>query len=202
VRREAWWALAAAGVAAVLAIPLWRTFRVLTLSQLQAVMPSLTTARAAEMLPHLARAMAEARISTPRRKAAFLAQLAHESGQLRYFEELASGDAYEGRANLGNTQPGDGRRYKGRGPIQLTGRANYRDAGRELGLPLEEKPELVATPAVGFRTAAWFWRTRELNELADAGNFLAITKRINGGTNGLADREKYHERARAALGVT
>ncbi|OJT27696.1 hypothetical protein BO221_04870 [Archangium sp. Cb G35] len=173
----------------------------LTLEQLRAIMPRLAQARAEELLSHLVAAMAEAGITTPRRKAAFLAQLAHESAEFRYFEELASGDAYEGRRDLGNTQPGDGRRYKGRGPIQLTGRNNYRDAGRALGVDLEGKPELAATPAVGFRTAAWFWRTRELNELADAGNFDAITKRINGGYNGKADRDAYHVRAQAALGA-
>ena len=71
--------------------------------------------------------------------------------RLRYFEEIASGAAYEGRTDLGNTQPGDGKRYKGRGPIQLTGRSNYRSAGIALGLPLEESPELVTFPSAGFK---------------------------------------------------
>jgi putative chitinase len=201
VSRAAWLAVAAA-VAGTAAVLVWRPRRLLTPEQLLAVMPRLNAARAAELLPLLVAAMREADITTPRRMAAWLAQLAHESGELRYWEELASGEAYEGRRDLGNTQPGDGRRYKGRGPIQLTGRANYRAAGNALGLPLEERPELAAGPAVGFRVAAWFWRTRELNELADAGNFEAVTRRINGGLNGLADRERYHARAKAALGAS
>jgi putative chitinase len=173
----------------------------ITLEQLRKIMPNLSEKKAAEMLPHLNSAMAEAGINTPKRQAAFLAQLAHESGELRYFEEIASGAAYEGRKDLGNTQPGDGRRYKGRGPIQLTGRANYREAGQALGLDLEGNPKQVATPDVGFRTSGWYWESRDLNRLADEGDFRGITKRINGGTNGLAAREEYHERAKEALGV-
>ncbi|ATB36283.1 hypothetical protein CYFUS_001697 [Cystobacter fuscus] len=199
--RGAWLALVAAAVLGV-GVLMWKGKDVVTLAQLRAVMPRLTEARAAELLPWLLAAMREAGVSTPARAAAFLAQLAHESGELRYFEELASGAAYEGRADLGNTQPGDGVRYKGRGPIQLTGRANYRAAGTALGLDLEGSPARVATPAVGFRTAAWYWRSRGLNELADAGRFDDITRRVNGGLNGKAERDAYHAKARAVLGVT
>src|SRR5690606_25370634 len=102
--------------------------------------------------------------------------------------------------DLGNAQPGDGRRYKGRGPIQLTGRANYRAAGKALGLPLEEQPELAAMPEHGFRIAAWYWTMRKLNPLADQGNFLAITVAINGGLNGYADRVRRRETAKKVLG--
>ncbi len=163
--------------------------------QLRDIMPRLSASRASECLPHLDAAMVEANILTPQRQAAFLAQLAHESGELRYFEELASGEAYEGRKDLGNTQPGDGVRYKGRGPIQLTGRSNYRAAGRALGLDLEANPQRAADIDVGFRVAAWFWTSRGLNALADAGDFREITRRINGGFNGLAHREAYYRRA-------
>ncbi len=135
-------------------------------------------------------AMLERAITTQRRARAFLAQVLHESARLVYFEEIASGAAYEGRRDLGNTQPGDGRRFKGRGPIQLTGRSNYREAGRALGLPLESQPTLAAQHKVGWRIAAWFWSSRGLNGLADRGAFIAITRRINGGTNGLADRQR------------
>lgn len=173
----------------------------ITIEQLRAVMPTLSASRATEYLPLLNSAMAEAQINTPRRQAAFLAQLAHESGELKYFEELASGSAYEGRKDLGNTRPGDGKRYKGRGPIQITGRANYRQAGQALGLDLEGNPKMAADPPVGFRTAGWYWSSRDLNELADRGDFRGITKRINGGYNGMADREHYHEVARRALGI-
>lgn len=141
--------------------------------------------------------MREAGITTRRRAAYFLAQVLHESAGLRYFEEIASGSDYEGRRDLGNTQPGDGRRFKGRGPIQLTGRTNYRAAGAALGLPLERNPTLAAQHDVGWRIAAWYWRTRGLNALADRGDFLAVTRRINGGTNGLADRRRYLSRVSA-----
>ncbi|WP_434381037.1 LysM peptidoglycan-binding domain-containing protein [Melittangium boletus] len=166
-----------------------------TSAQLRQIMPTLSQAKADQYLPHINRAMSEAGINTPKRQAAFLAQLGHESGGLRYMEEIASGAAYEGRRDLGNTQPGDGTRFKGRGPIQLTGRANYRAAGKALGLDLENNPRQAASPEVGFRTAAWFWNSRNLNSLADKGDFRGITKRVNGGYNGLADREAYYRRA-------
>jgi putative chitinase len=173
----------------------------LTLAQLRAVMPHLAEAKASQFLPLLDAAMREADITTPARRAAFLAQLAHESGELRYMEEIASGAAYEGRKDLGNTQPGDGVRYKGRGPIQLTGRNNYRAAGKALGLDLEGDPTLAAEPAVGCRVAAWYWRTRGLNALADRGAYFAITRKINGGYRGLEARLRYHDAARSALGL-
>lgn len=171
----------------------------LTQQQLQAIMPHLPEAHAAYYLPLLNTAMNEADITTPRRRAAFLAQLAHESGELRYWEELSDGSAYEGRKDLGNVNPGDGPRYKGRGPIQLTGRNNYRAAGQALGVDLENHPELAKDPTVGFRVATWFWATRGLNPLADTGDFREITRRINGGYNGLAQREAYYTRALQVL---
>jgi len=170
-----------------------------TLAQLKKVMPNLSDAKAREYLPHLNKAMQEAGINTKQRQAMFMAQLAHESGEFRYMEEIASGAAYEGRKDLGNTQPGDGVRFKGRGPIQLTGRSNYRAAGKALGIDLENNPKRAADPDVGFRTAAWFWNSRGLNQYADAGNFREVTRRINGGYNGLASREAYYQRALAAL---
>lgn len=170
-------------------------------AQLRAIMPNLSTSQANAYLPYLNAAMAEGHINTPKRQAAFLAQLAHESGQLRYFEEIASGAAYEGRRDLGNTQPGDGVRFKGRGPIQLTGRSNYAAAGAALGLDLINHPEIASTPAVGFRIAQWFWNSRNLNSYADAGNFDAITLRVNGGYNGKASRDAYYATARSVLGA-
>jgi putative chitinase len=172
-----------------------------SLQQLRAIMPNLPEARAQQLLPYLNSAMAEAQINTPLREAAFLAQLAHESVELRYFEEIASGAAYEGRTDLGNIYPGDGVRYKGRGPIQLTGRSNYRAAGQALGIDLENNPTRAADPDVGFRTAAWFWNSRNLNAYADARNFDAITYRVNGGYNGKASRDAYYQRALSVLGA-
>jgi len=173
----------------------------ITVHQLQAIMPRLKTERATLFLGPLNRVMEKYQINTPIRRAAFLAQLAHESGELRYMEEIASGEAYEGRKSLGNTQPGDGKRFKGRGPIQLTGRANYRKAGAALGLDLENNPERVADPEVGCQVAGWFWETRGLNKLADEGDFRQITRRINGGFNGLEKREAYFQKAKTVLGV-
>ncbi len=171
----------------------------ITQSQLHQIMPNLSAAKARLYLPFLNKAMGEMGITTEKRKEQFIAQLAHESGGLRYMEEIASGAAYEGRRDLGNVRPGDGKRYKGRGPIQLTGRANYRSVGRALGLNLEANPKLAAKPAVAFRIAAYFWKSHGLNALADRGDFLGITRRINGGTNGLASRRMYLARARKAI---
>lgn len=125
----------------------------------------------------------------PLRLPHFMAQLGHESGSFRYMEEIASGAAYEGRADLGNTQPGDGVRYKGRGPIQVTGRANYRKFGRAIGIDIERHPEIAALPSVGLHLALEYWRDRKLNVLADADDVEGITRRINGGLNGIADRK-------------
>ena len=175
--------------------------RDLTAAQLQAIMPHLKRERLAEFLGPLNRAMTRYEINTPLRRAAFLAQLAHESGELRNLEEMASGEAYEGRKDLGNTQPGDGQRYKGRGLIQLTGRNNYRMTGKALHLDLESQPELAACPAVGCQMAGWFWDTHKLNALADSKDFKTITRRINGGYRGLEQREHYYRKALEVLGA-
>lgn len=138
-------------------------------------------------------------LDTGLRLAHIMAQLAHESGGFRYMEEIASGETYEGRVDLGNVHPGDGRRFKGRGPIQLTGRANYRTYGRILGLGFEEHPEMVAYPSVGLLVACLYWDRNKLNLLADADDVVAITRRINGGENGLADRKRYLQKARELI---
>ena len=137
----------------------------------------------------------EFEINTPQRIRMFLAQIGHESGQLRYRKELASGAAYEGRKDLGNTAPGDGVRYKGRGLIQITGKYNYGLASLALGLPLLEKPELLEEDLNACRSAGWFWYKSNLNALADMGKFEIITRRINGGLNGYSDRYKLYQRA-------
>lgn len=171
----------------------------LTLKNLTDIMPHLPLAKAQLYLPYLQSAFVEFEVNTVARLAAMLAQVAHESAEFRYMEEIASGAAYEGRQDLGNTQPGEGVRYKGRGPIQLTGRLNYHKAGIALGLDLENHPETAKNPDVAFRTAGWFWKSHGLNELADAGNFDAITHRINGGWNGKTQRDAYHVRALSVL---
>lgn len=125
----------------------------------------------------------------------FLAQIGHESAQLRYTEEIASGTAYEGRKDLGNNQPGDGVKYKGRGLIQLTGKKNYALASIALDLPLLDRPELLAQPPLAVESAGWFWSNNNLNSLADMRLFKECTRRINGGMNGYADRFKLYQRA-------
>lgn len=172
----------------------------MTLSQLMNIMPY-ANSRAALFLPFLNAAMDEYLIDTPKRQAAFLAQIAHESGSLRYVREIATGSAYEGRADLGNTEPGDGVKFRGRGLIQITGRANYKACSLALfgDVRLLKTPVLLEQPDNACRSAAWFWSDRGLNELADAGKFVTITRRINGGKNGLEDRQAYYARAKEAL---
>jgi putative chitinase len=143
----------------------------------------------------------EFEINTRAREAAFLAQIAQESGELRYTRELASGAAYEGRADLGNTQPGDGVRYKGRGLIQVTGRANYAECGKALALDLINCPELLEVLPAAARSAGWFWKSRGLNELADVDDFDRITRRINGGLTHIDERRVYWRRAKRILGI-
>lgn len=163
--------------------------------QLQAIFKESSPARIEQFLAFLNDTMNEFQINTPQRMRMFLAQIGHESGQLRYVKELASGEAYEGRADLGNTSPGDGVRYKGRGLIQITGKRNYALASLALDLPLLETPEKLEEPLNAVRSAGWFWSNNNLNALADMGLFKEITKRINGGYNGYADRYKLYQRA-------
>jgi predicted chitinase len=179
----------------------------LTDIQLRRIMPNLPPAKLVQYLPHLNRAMQSCGVDTLLRTAAFIAQLAHESAEFRFMEEIWGPIPAQLRyeppsdlaAKLGNTQPGDGKRFKGRGPIQITGRYNYQKYGDLLGADLIGNPALAAAAEVAFATAGLFWKTNGLNELADAQQFVAITKRINGGTNGLPDRQMYYERAKGVL---
>jgi predicted chitinase len=202
------------GAAAILFVALFRrqivstasglVSKLVTLKTITTVMPGINVARATAYLPHLTEAMEEAAINTPLRIAAFLSQLGHESGNFKYMEELADGSAYEGRKDLGNTQPGDGKKFKGRGPIQITGRANYEKFGKAVGQDFTsslEAAKKLATPEWGFKAAAWFWNMRNLNVYADKGDFQAITYRINGGCNGADDRDKRYAFARKELGI-
>lgn len=172
-------------------------------------MPTLSRPCAEQLMPHLVAAMDEAELTTPVRQAAFLAQIGHESRDLRFFSEIwgptPAQREYEPPSalafRLGNSHAGDGFRYRGRGAIQLTGRENYRRYGALLGLPLEERPDVAERDDVAFRIAAAYWTTHGLNALADAGQFPRITRAINGGLNGEADREARYQRALAALAM-
>jgi len=145
-------------------------------------------------------------INTPRRWAHYLSQIAHESAELRYSKEIASGAAYDtGKLakQLGNTpeKDGDGQFFKGRGLIQLTGRANYEAYKKYCGFDVVKDPELLAKPVGAIRSSMWFWRNRGLNELAEKDNFKEITRRINGGFNHLKERAAYLERAKQTFNI-
>lgn len=158
----------------------------------------------ADFSPRLKKIMANRHIDTPLRQAHFLAQVGHESGEFRFRAEIANGEAYQGRVDLGNLQPGDGRKFKGRGLIQLTGRANYGDYGRAIGREAEmlETPELVETdPELCVDVAGWFWAKKNLNTFADADDLTTLTRRVNGGLNGIDDRRRLLLRAKALLGA-
>lgn len=160
--------------------------------------------RARKWAPALSKAMEGGRINTRLRIAAFLAQIGHESGSLVYVKELGGASyfqKYEGRKDLGNTQPGDGPKFAGRGLIQVTGRANYLAASKALfgDDRLIKTPELLEQPEWAAESAVWFWSSRNLNALADADRFTDLTKRINGGTNGLEDRKARYRQALKVL---
>lgn len=139
---------------------------------------------------------------SPLRFSHFLAQVGHESLSLVYTEELASGAAYEGRKDLGNTEQGDGKRFKGRGLIQLTGRKNYAAYGEYACLNLLQtgnETMVSKIPAYAVDASLWFWKTHNLNTRADVDDLKGITRRVNGGYNGLTDRQKYLNRAKFFL---
>ena len=205
--------------------------RQITAEDLMAICPNLDEGQAAIIAPSLNPAMEWADITTAERQAAFLSQLAHESQGLEKLEEnlnysaqallrtwsshfsaeeaqdyarqpeRIANRAYANRMGNGEEESGDGWMFRGRGPIQLTGRDNYRAAGHDLNLDLENNPDQVATWQVGAYVAAWFWNDHGLNRYADSGDFVTLTRRINGGLNGLAERQAYWERAKEALGA-
>lgn len=174
------------------------------------------------LLPHFKEVCEKYSINTGARFACFLSQLAHESGTFFYTEELASGSAYEGRKDLGNINKGDGVTYKGRGFIQITGRANYTSLSKEFKVDFVKIPTLLGAKNINICTsdqmrwatmsAGWYWNTRKLNDLADKVDlstpvttepnnwvFKLITRKINGGYNGLHDRISKFEKIRKYL---
>ncbi|MBA1192121.1 glycoside hydrolase family 19 protein [Pseudomonas entomophila] len=178
----------------------------ITVRQLQQIFPN-AGRNAGVFVPALNAAMGKWGIVTRLRRAAFLAQVGHESGQFRYVRELGS-DKYLSKydtgplaARLGNTPEadGDGQKYRGHGLIQITGRDNHARCGEALGLDLLNHPELLEQPEHAANSAAWFWHKEGLNSLADKGAFVTITKRINGGTNGLQERQAFYEAALKVL---
>ena len=174
----------------------------ITEQQLLQILPN-AGRQAGVFVPVLNSAMNRYGIVGAPRAAAFIAQVGHESGQFRWLKELwgptAQQAGYEGRADLGNTVKGDGPKYRGRGLIQITGRANYTACGEALGLDLINQPELLEQPQYAAMSAAWFWSTKGLNTLADQGQFVKITRRINGGLTGQADRQALYDKALKVL---
>ena len=174
----------------------------ITVQQLLLILPNAGPV-AGVFVPVLNTAMNRYQIVGSKRVAAFIAQIGHESGQLKYVKEIwgptTAQARYEGRADLGNTVNGDGFKYRGRGLIQITGRANYMTCSEALALDLLKQPELLEKPQHACMSAAWFWATKGLSTLADAGQFDKITQRINGGQNGAADRQALHARALKVL---
>jgi putative chitinase len=163
-------------------------------------------------LPYLNEFMAWGGVKNKLRLAHFLAQINHESMGLQYVEEIASGQAYEGRIDLGNVHPGDGVKYKGRGLIQTTGRTNYGALKFALGVDFLTNPELLEEPEWAVKSAYYFWGSRALNRLADEDDILSISQIINQGSkakpgskrklpNGYADRLRLLGKAKAALGL-
>ena len=169
-----------------------------TVRELREIMPEAEQAKLDRYCAPLNKAMREFQIHTPRRQAAFLAQIAEETGSLRWVQELGSGAEYQGI--LGNTHPGDGERYKGRGLIQITGRDNYEAVQNALDLGCVGDPGLLDHPVNACRASCWWWYAHDLNGLADEGKFVEITRVINGGYNGLSEREAFWARAKRALG--
>lgn len=177
----------------------------------------LSPALAARWWPHVESALFEFGILQPQRVAAWIAQVGHESlgfsltrelwgptpAQMRYERNFSAAWPPAGKTDrnqkpyeLGNSQPGDGKRFMGRGLIQITGRGNYRRCGAALGIDVEANSVLLESDALAARSAGWFWRESNLNALADSGSFETLTRRINGGINGLADRQQRWERAK------
>lgn len=179
---------------------------ILTAQQLKKIVPLATTVNINRALQPLNDTLVQFQIGTPLRAAHFIAQIAHESGSLNYLKEIASGAAYDtGRLaiRLGNTPEadGDGQRYKGRGYIQLTGLANYKLFNEFTGrkYDLINHPERVEEPALAMMVAGWYWQRNNLNTFADRDDVLTITRKINGGTNGLADRKMFLANAKKVL---
>lgn len=163
---------------------------------LKQIYPFSTSENRLKYLPHLNQYMKEYGVITLIRIWSYLAQIGHESGQLRYSEEIASGKAYEGRKDLGNIEVGDGVKFKGRGLIQITGRFNYEKLSNTFGVDFIQDPELLKTPEWAIRSSLWFWETKGLNAIADTGDFEKLTRHVNGGINGLKDRLEIFERCK------
>lgn len=175
----------------------------ITEQQIRRIMPKAMGERVKEFVKSFNDYSEQFGINTPLRVAHYIAQVAHETGELKWLEEIASGQQYEGRKDLGNTQPGDGKRFKGRGYLQTTGRANYqayKDSGYCVG-DLMAHPEWLAKQPGCQKSSMFFWKKNKLNVYADADDCRGVTKRINGGYNGYAQRAYYTRVAKTVFGA-
>ena len=174
---------------------------VITILQLHRIMPHAPWGRVAGFVKSFNKWSTQFGIDSTLRAAHYIAQVAHETGELQWLEELSSGKQYEGRRDLGNTQPGDGPRFKGRGYLQTTGRANYQryaDSPYCVGI-LMQHPEWLSKQPGCQKASMFFWQEHGLNELADRDDVRAVTRRINGGYNGLAQRCYFLDKAKRVL---
>ncbi len=168
----------------------------ITSADIRAISPSATDVILSGIVEHQS-VIGNGGINTSLRLAHFMAQLAHESAHFRRTLEFASGAAYEGRKDLGNVKRGDGKRYRGRGLIQTTGRANYREAAADIRQMVASAPDFEEDPFQleefpwALLSAISYWRRRDLNRHADRDDLRRVTLLINGGTNGLDDRRNY-----------
>lgn len=179
--------------------PLDQSGYLLTLEQLTQISKKKNKKTLESVIGPLNDTMKKYSINTPLRICHFLAQVMHESGEFAWYREFASGSAYEGRADLGNTQTGDGVKFKGRGAIQITGRANYQKVSDAFGVDFITNPVLLEQINYGTQAAGWYWDRRHLNTYADQDNLKEVTRRVNGGTNGLTDRAYFLQQARVVL---
>lgn len=183
-----------------LGIRVWTRQSGVTLKQLQQIMPSCKPEQAQRYLVPLNNAMAEFGIDSTLRRAAFLAMVANETYELKHLADPAGGAGDELRLELGNAEPGDAVKYKGRGPLLIRGKTYYREAGRALNLDLELHPEWAASPEAGCRLAGWYWQHRKMNALADTKDLETLTKRLTSRFDGVGQRAKYYQRAVEVLG--
>lgn len=181
--------------------PAEKAVTVITLEQFAYIMKTAKKSNLEKHLPLAMDCMKMYEINTALRRQHFLAQVGHESMSLRYMHEIASGAAYEGRGDLGNTHPGDGRKFRGHGPIQLTGRNNHTEFFKYIGRPeLIETPEILESDlGLAWKASGWYWMSRQLNKYADRDDIRGITLRVNGGYNGLDDRKQYLKRAKEVI---
>jgi len=161
--------------------------------QLKQIYPFSTSKNRLKYLPYFNQYLPEYEITTSLRLCHYFAQVGHESAQLNYAEEIASGRAYEGRKDLGNIYPGDGVKYKGRGLIQCTGRYNYERISKSFGIDLINNPQMLCGADLAVRSSLWFWKVNKLNDITD---FKILTRKINGGYNGMLDRLAILERCK------